>query len=157
MFSLRVRSEIRSLPLIEWEKTVSALWVMKTTTSVDGIKKYGASFRTYDSMVAKHITAALHPGGDQAHFSPIFPLFHMLWVLEMENSLLSVDKTLSGVPYWNVLSNPMSVFTEQYLGSFSGTGAHYAVLDGKFARWTIPWSNDVNVPFSNTYNCCPTN
>ena len=73
---LRVRREIRSLSAGDWKKVVDALWLMKTTTAEDGLARFGRNFCTYDSLVKKHVLASLHKDGDQAHFTPVFPIFH---------------------------------------------------------------------------------
>jgi len=65
---MRLRKEIRKLPLQEWDDVVKAIWEMKTLSQHEGEMKYGSQFITYDRMLAKHAHAALNPTGDQAHF-----------------------------------------------------------------------------------------
>lgn len=149
--SVRIRREVRTLSKGVWNSIVTALWTMKTTSQTKGLELYGVNFRNYDLMVIKHIKAALHPAGDQAHFTAVFPVFHLLWVLEMENALRAIDPTIQAVPYWNCLLNAQAIFTAEYFGSFSGTGTEYAVIDGRFARWPIPFSREVGLDYSNSY------
>lgn len=74
--NVRIRREIRSLTPDEWQNVVKAFSVMKTTSLKEGRRLYGPNFITYDMMVEKHAHAALDRRGDQAHWGPIFPIFH---------------------------------------------------------------------------------
>lgn len=94
---MRIRKEIRNLSHQEWDEVVKAMWVMKTITQKEGERKYGLQFKTYDRMLAKHANAALNPNGDQAHFGPIFGVFHRAWLLEFENSLIAINKNITGL------------------------------------------------------------
>ena len=38
----------------------------------------------------------------QGHAGPCFMTFHRAWMLELENSLLSVAPALKALPYWDV-------------------------------------------------------
>ena len=140
----RVRREIRDLPLNEWNDVVDAMWIMKRTEDIDGKKKYGRFFISYDTLVAKHITASLDPRGDQAHFGPVLGLFHRGWLLQLENSLIAINPNIKALPYWDYGRdiNPsapghVDIFSDQYFGSFVGRGPDYAVIDGKFAKWPV--------------------
>lgn len=182
MSTRRIRNEMRTLAPAQWDAVVKAMWIMKTTSQEEGQARYGPQFKSYDMMVLKHVKAALHPAGDQAHFREVFALFHLMWTLEVEGSLVAIDPSILGVPYWNCLKDPQGVFTQEYLGSFSGTGPEYSVLgkyqyqiylvsqsdcvfvyftftnssltsvlDGRFARWPVPWSRELGVEYSNAY------
>lgn len=94
---MRIRKEIRKLSATEWNDVVNGMWIMKKTPLDQGKTKYGPQFITYDRMLAKHAHAALNPVGDQAHFGPIFGVFHRAWLLEFENSLLAINKNISGL------------------------------------------------------------
>jgi len=113
--SRRIRNEIRSLAPKQWDAVVKAMWIMKTTSQEEGQVLYGKQFKSYDNMVIKHVKAALYPGGDQAHFREVFALFHLLWTLEVEGSLRAIDPSIAGIPYWNCLSDPRGIFTNEYL------------------------------------------
>ena len=93
---MRLRKEIRSLSIAEWDRVVRAMWIMKLFTNEEGKATYGKLFANYDSLVAKHVKAALNPEGDQAHFGPIFPIYHRAWLLAFENSLLAIDPSIEG-------------------------------------------------------------
>jgi hypothetical protein len=54
----------------------------------------------YEDLVEKHMVAASNVAGDLAHFNPFFPLWHRLWLLELEDSLISVDSSIQGLAYW---------------------------------------------------------
>ena len=144
MLNKRVRREIRDLSQREWNAVVAAMWIMKNTSDAAGRAKYGVFFVSYDTMVAKHISAALDPAGDQAHFGPVLGIFHRAWLLELENSLLAIDHEIEALPYWDYRRDvpPLqgkfkSIFGKDYMGSYVGQGADFAVLDGKFAKWKI--------------------
>lgn len=144
MSGKRVRREIRDLSPRDWNAVVAAMWIMKNTGDSDGKKKYGAFFVSYDTMVAKHMSAALDPAGDQAHFGAIFPIFHRAWLLELENSLRAIDSKIEALPYWDLNRDlsPLrgqykSIFSNDYMGSLIGQAPDYAIMDGKFAKWKI--------------------
>lgn len=147
----RVRKEVRKLTKVEWNRVVTAIHVMKFTSQEDGILKYGPYFRSYDSLVAQHATAALTASGDAAHFQPVFPIYHRAWTAMFENALLSVDPRIPGLPYWNFAldipsmqgdnsNNKKTVFSDEYFGSTGTAENDYVVTDGRFAYWPI--SND---------------
>lgn len=126
---------------------------MKLTSGKAGREIYGSSYVSYDEMVAKHMSAALNKEGGQAHFTPVFPIYHRLWLLEVENSLIAIDPAISGLPYWNSFKDGFAVFTNEYLGSPPEAENDYAVRDGKFAYWRVPTADDADVDdnISNVY------
>eukprot|EP00286_Rhodomonas_abbreviata_P027349 CAMPEP_0181311386 /NCGR_PEP_ID=MMETSP1101-20121128/13106_1 /TAXON_ID=46948 /ORGANISM="Rhodomonas abbreviata, Strain Caron Lab Isolate" /LENGTH=474 /DNA_ID=CAMNT_0023418107 /DNA_START=127 /DNA_END=1551 /DNA_ORIENTATION=- len=140
----RLRKEVRSLSSDEWSKVVDAMWMMKTETMISGQDKYGSAFKTWDYFVVKHAVAFSDSRGDQAHLGAHFITWHGAFVLEFENALLSVDPTLSGMPYWDqTISNP-SIFTDEYFGQDPGPETDYQVTTGKFANWPIMSSFDIS-------------
>jgi hypothetical protein len=74
----RIRREIRDLSNEEWVNIVKAFWKMKKIKTSIGKQLYGENYISYDDLVAKHMSATINKGGDLAHFSPIFPIFHRL-------------------------------------------------------------------------------
>ena len=137
----RIRKEIRSLSSTEWNKVVKALWIMKVTDDDEGKKMYGDQYISYDRLVLKHAIAALDDRGDQAHFGPIFSSFHSAFLRQAENSLLAIDPTIIGLPYWDITvgasASKNTIFSKNYFGSFVGKGKNYIVTDGVFANWPI--------------------
>lgn len=103
----RVRQELRTLSSTEWTRVVDAMWIMKNTSNAYGAARYGPAFRSYDTFVLKHAVASTHARGDQAHFGPAFATWHAAFVLEFENSLLSIDSTIGACPYWNCHRLPL--------------------------------------------------
>ena len=83
-----MRKEIRDLSSNSWDKVVKAMWVLKKTSTKRGKKEFGEAYISYDDLVLRHIQAAMNPAGDSAHFTPHFPIWHRLWLLEFEDSLL---------------------------------------------------------------------
>jgi hypothetical protein len=159
---MRIRKEIRQLSLDEWNQVVNAFWIMKKTSTKDGKQKYGNKYVSYDRMVEKHSNAALDIRGDQGHFAPMFAVFHRAWVLEFENSLLSIDDNIKALPYWDfrldVIDNEVgnkNAFSNEYFGSLQGEPPLYNVIDGQFRYWPIAKvnSNNIerNISISNSY------
>ena len=78
-----------------------------------------------------------------AHFSLIFPIFHRIWLLALEQSLQVVDSRINniGLPYWDYRRDQSGdgpcIFTDQFLGQATGSGVGYAVMDGKFKNWEV--------------------
>ena len=88
--------------------------------------------------------AAFDRRGDQAHFGPILGLFHRAWLLELENSLRSIDGRIEALPYWDftkdvlpLSSNYTSIFDDRYFGSSTGEAPDYSIMNGRFAKWPI--------------------
>ena len=133
----RIRKEIRTLSPAQLRRFFSAVNVMKTLSSFEGIRQFGAAFKNYDYFVAKHFVAAKDIRGDQGHFSSAFMTFHGLFVLEFENCILSIDPQIGALPYWNWNDTSSSVFTNDMFGSAPGSGFNGQVVDGAFANWTI--------------------
>ena len=141
----RVRKEVRQLSASEWKKVVDAIWIMKLTDDAVGKKIYGDHFISYDRLVVRHGIASLDPRGDQAHFGPAFNTFHSCFLREAENSLLAIDKSIIGLPYWDT-STKTSVFNKKFFGSLVGTGDDYTVTDGVFRNWPIANYDAISAP-----------
>mmetsp|Transcript_57992 Transcript_57992/g.135608 ORF Transcript_57992/g.135608 Transcript_57992/m.135608 type:complete len:449 (-) Transcript_57992:298-1644(-) len=155
----RVRREIRSISLDEWQSIVTAMWAMKNETMASGVSRYGAAFRSYDYFVVKHAVAQTDTRGDQAHFGAHFITWHAAFVLEFENALLAIDPSIEALPYWDQTISEPSIFSETYFGVDPDSSTSYQVTTGKFAYWPIAssfslddWSeyiaNDTTVNFA---------
>lgn len=131
-----------SLTSSEWQRVVDAIWVMKNTTLEAGQDAFGVGFKPYDYFVVKHAFSATDSRGDQGHYTEAFPNFHAAFILEFENSLLAIDPSISGLPYWE--TNTGNVFNSEYFGSAPGTGPGKVVIDGKFANFPINKTFDVH-------------
>jgi len=138
--SQRVRKEIKDLSTAEWLKVVDAMWTMKSTSMADGLSKYGNNFKTYDYFVVQHAVTAMDSRGDQGHFSNAFATFHAAFVLEFEVTLLAVDPSIVGLPYWDGTGD---ILTSTFFGSATGTGAENIVIDGKFPNFAIAGNFDI--------------
>lgn len=162
---MRVRKEIRSITADQWDRVVNAIWIMKSLSLIEGRLRYGRKFITYDLMILKHARASFDARGDQAHNHPVFPLYHRCWVLQFEQSIMSIDPKIESLPYWDetidstILSNfrypqqhPSFIFSDKYMGAHVGEGPLYQVRNGRFANWPISFniSNEVDFP-SNIY------
>eukprot|EP00811_Abedinium_folium_P035303 NODE_8107_length_1522_cov_11.559140.p1 GENE.NODE_8107_length_1522_cov_11.559140~~NODE_8107_length_1522_cov_11.559140.p1 ORF type:complete len:487 (+),score=82.04 NODE_8107_length_1522_cov_11.559140:99-1463(+) len=140
----RIRREIRQLPKAEFDALVSAMWTMKRLDEDEGRRRYGPRFRSYDSLVAQHMNASLSATCDNAHYSPVFAVYHRLYTLAFEESLRAVDPSIMALPYWDYrldTHNPAgrgSVFSDEMFGDFRGDpNASYMVKNGRFADWPI--------------------
>lgn len=143
--AIRVRREIRRLSVEQREAVFAALNVMKTMSQEDGEKKFGAHYLNYDRMVLKHMRAAQHPRCDMGHSGPAFLTFHRALELQIENSLLAVDPSIEGLPYWS--SGPdfetgkpreSEVWTNAFFGStFGDPEAEHMIFDGFAKDWKI--------------------
>ena len=80
----RVRRELRDLPKAEFDAIVNAMWIMKKLSPAEGEAKYGKHFRTYDSFVAQHIEASLSSECDNAHFTPVFAVWHLAYLAQFD-------------------------------------------------------------------------
>ena len=112
-----VRREIRDLTGDQWRRVVRAFWSMKKTSDIDGKKKYGPLYVSYDTLLKMHMSAALHPKGDQMHFGPQFGPTHRAWLLLFERSMQAIDPHIDGLPYWDFRRESIqTAFTSKYLG-----------------------------------------
>ena len=109
----RVRKAIHRMSDAEWQKVVDAMWVMRTTGTEAGRKRFGDEYRDMDFHVVRHVLGTL-PGLDNVSRGDIErpPMdvtgggaqtytWHALFTMELETSLLAVDPTLSGLPYFD--------------------------------------------------------
>ncbi|CAB9508935.1 Common central domain of tyrosinase [Seminavis robusta] len=136
----RVRRSWSTLTVEEKEKFIRALKIIKNTPTPNGQQIYGMEFINYDEFILQHAAAVADPRGDQAHLDQHFSLFHRLLLLRFENTVLSVDPSLQGIPYWDLRDGVESVFGpgEVEFGSTTGTGPNHEVQDGAFAEgWSV--------------------
>jgi len=113
---------------------------MKFTPTWEGQAKYGKDFFNYNDLLLEHAVATLDPRGDLGHNGQHLLVYHKMFVLKFENSMLAVDPEILGVPYWDLRDDPYeAVFGsgELEFGSVVGTGELYDVVDGAFANWHV--------------------
>jgi tyrosinase len=135
--SQRVRRELRTLSVAEFQKYADAIWTMKNTDMATGQGQYGSQFKTYDYFVVKHAVTAMDSRGDQGHFSNAFATWHSAFILEFEEALLAVDPSIGAMPYWDGTGD---IMTADYFGTAMGNGADNVVADGKFANFPVTTS-----------------
>jgi len=143
--AIRVRREIRRLSIEQREAVFAALQVMKTTSQEEGEEKFGAHFLNYDRMVLKHMRAAQHPRCDMGHGGPAFLTFHRALELQIENSLLAVDPSIEGLPYWSYTPDfetgkprESEVWTDAFFGStFGNPEDENMIFNGIGKDWKI--------------------
>jgi len=137
--SPRVRRSWSTLNDSEKQRVINALHIMKWTSDEDGKSSYGGNFRRYDELILHHATAENDRRGDQAHLSEGFTFWHRLFLLEAENSLLSIDPKIGALPYFDLREDLSNFFgdTSLHFGSITGTGFNSSIGDGGFANWTV--------------------
>ncbi|CAB9501160.1 tyrosinase [Seminavis robusta] len=135
----RVRRSWSRLGNVEKQRFFDAINVMKSTPKSEGRELYGFDFTPYDELILQHAAAANDPRGDQGHLGQHFSLFHRLFLLKFENSLLAIDPQIEGLPYWDMREGPDVVFGPSPIsfGSSTGQGSNYEVTDGAFANWDV--------------------
>ena len=133
----RIRKEVRTLSSSEWENVVTAFWIMKNTSQSEGAALYGSAFKNYDYFTSQHAVTTTDLRGDQGHFSAAFMTWHCGFLLQFENSLLSINPDIGALPYWDLTRTTPSIFTDQYFGSVPGSGNNGIVSNGQFAYWPI--------------------
>jgi hypothetical protein len=141
----RVRREIRTLTEEQREAVFAALNAMKNTSQEDGEEKYGPRFVNYDHIVVAHFRAASHPRCDQGHGGPGFLTFHRALELWIENSLVAIDPSIEGLPYWDYnidfnTSNPRDsiMWSDDWFGENSGDPDNMNMIrNGRFSHWHV--------------------
>jgi hypothetical protein len=142
---VRVRREIRTLTDKQRDDVFAALNIMKSVSQEEGEILYGSHFLNYDRMVLKHMRAALHPRCDMGHNGPAFLTFHRALELAIENSLISVDPSIEGLPYWGYNKDFASgkpreseVWKDHFFGSTYGDAENENMIQDGFGKdWEI--------------------
>ena len=93
-----VRREVRTLLDHDRERFFDALRVVYTTSQGAGASQYGAKFRSIEYLVAEHLQGAASRECDHWHDDAGILTHHMAFTLELEQSLQSVDASVSA-PY----------------------------------------------------------
>ena len=116
----RLRKAIHTMSDDEWQKVVSALWVLRTVKAKEGRERYGPQYRDIDFHILRHVLGTL-PGLDLLARGVVDHLpmdvtggaahtytWHALFTMELESSLLLVDPSISGLPYmdWGAMRSP---------------------------------------------------
>jgi hypothetical protein len=142
---VRVRREIRTLTDDQRSDVFNALNIMKSLSQEEGEAMYGVHFLNYDRMVLKHMRAALHPRCDMGHNGPAFLTFHRALELAIENSLIAVDPSIEGLPYWGynedfATGEPRNsmIWTDKFFGSTYGDAQNENMIQDGFGKdWKI--------------------
>lgn len=149
----RVRREWRTLSSSQRSRVVRAMWIMRLMPTEVGQLHYGPNYKGWEDFVVQHACAVLDPRCDQGHYGPIFGIFHRAFLLQFENSLLSIDPIIGALPYWNMALDSSTgkyrhdsqnyIFSDNFFGSFRGdVRDNFAVTNGKFAKWPIDIFNE---------------
>eukprot|EP00924_Labyrinthula_sp_SR-Ha-C_P003487 snap_masked-scaffold_15-processed-gene-10.35-mRNA-1 protein AED:1.00 eAED:1.00 QI:0/0/0/0/1/1/3/0/688 len=123
----RIRREIRTISNADMLNYFDTIQIMRNTTLLEGRIVYGEDFRSYEYLLIKHATSALHKCIDQGHIPANVLSFHRSFILEFENSFLSIlqvlnpGSNLTGVPYWNWFIDLYDPKKISFLESLTGT------------------------------------
>lgn len=129
----RVRREIRTLSEDDYRKVVAAIVALKN-------KKSG---KNYDYFVAKQMAAYYDSRGSQADYGAHFITWHSLFLLEFEQEILKIDRSIGALPYWDWGDTTAPAFSLGYFGFISGTGVDYQVIRGPYMNFPVgQTSND---------------
>lgn len=152
-----VRREIRSLTDEDRNRFLDALHVLYFTSQKEGVRTYGPAYVSMDSFVAKHLEGAGALECDHWHDDAGIMTHHLGFTLEMEQSLQTVDPTVS-VPYWeysldahlyNGAIQDSPVWLDDWLGPMSPASEGYVVDKGRWAH--TPVANDAWDKVHNPY------
>ena len=106
----------------------------------------------------RHTCSTMDPRCDQGHFGPHFMTWHRTFLLWGERSLLAIDPSIGGAPYWDLTKdakgadgNPdgayrndadLYIFTDNWFGDYMPATPEKAVRNGMFANWTVSVFNE---------------
>eukprot|EP01034_Spumella_vulgaris_P026148 gene26150-32683_t len=136
-----VRREIRSLTDEDREAFFDALLKVYTVPSAEGVALYGSKFKTAEDFLVKHLAGAGTTDCDHWHDGAGILTHHVAVTLEMEQSLQSIDPTLS-MPYWEYgmdaylydkfVESP--VFGKEWYGEANPLSSDHRINDA--GRWS---------------------
>lgn len=163
-----VRREYRTLTADDKSRFVSALQKVYSLSEVEGQKLYGAKFHNAEYFLLKHLTGAGRTDCDHWHDGAGLVPHHAAFTLEMEQTLQSIDPTVS-IPYWEYgmdayLYNSLDqspIFDKSFFGKMNPTNDEHRIDDGSFWQdvktpsaakytWSIKDTGSLN-PFRNAY------
>lgn len=162
-----VRREIRQLRDEDRAAMFSAMEIVYTMPTQDGIQKYGLSFRGIAYFVSEHLKAAASKECDHWHDGAGMVTTHIAFTLEFEQALQVVDETVT-LPYWDFTIDDLAygtnwtqspIFSDQWFGSIPSSVQGGPILSGRWAYLHLPLMKDVieadketmKTSFSNSY------
>eukprot|EP01035_Chromulina_nebulosa_P018832 gene18832-24613_t len=157
-----IRREIRTLTDDDREKYFNALLLTYKLNDDEGQKLYGSKYHSAAYFAAKHLLGAGRTDCDHWHDGAGFMNNHIAIILELEQSLQSIDPSISA-PYWEYGDDTIAseIFDPDWYGEFSPTSPPYAISDGgiwdgvsvpdgsPYKQWDLS-SGSLN-PFVNAY------
>ena len=159
-----VRRSIRALDAGERGRWFDAFRTMLDVPLVEGLAKYGASYRDLDHFNRLHLNRAAGRRNDAMHDGMGFLTQHASVTDEFERALQAIDPSLS-VPYWDYTQDAamvraahgaaadasslweLDVWGDEWFGSAGG--AAHTVEAGRFAFQTV--TRDANATVRNPY------
>jgi len=116
---VRVRKNANNLQTVERERFIEALVTLNQTLNLYEIfnEIHGVGLR-------------------EAHFGPAFAPWHRAFILDLERQLQIIDPSVT-IPYWRFDEPAPNVFSPNFMGGVSNTGAPSFSAGNPLALWHI--------------------
>lgn len=139
-----VRREIRLLNQSDRSTFFDTLYTTYTTEQVDGERAYGKKFRSIKRLVSEHLLGAADKECDHWHDDAGIMTHHIAFTLEMEQSLQSIDKTVT-IPYWDYTQDAYElddwtdsdIFNPDWFGMASPSSKDHVITEGRWAYLSV--------------------
>eukprot|EP00615_Pteridomonas_danica_P010380 CAMPEP_0114352316 /NCGR_PEP_ID=MMETSP0101-20121206/17848_1 /TAXON_ID=38822 ORGANISM="Pteridomonas danica, Strain PT" /NCGR_SAMPLE_ID=MMETSP0101 /ASSEMBLY_ACC=CAM_ASM_000211 /LENGTH=642 /DNA_ID=CAMNT_0001492643 /DNA_START=20 /DNA_END=1948 /DNA_ORIENTATION=- len=160
VMSKYVRREIRQLTKADREKFLSGTEIFHRTDADEGRKTYGAKFTNYKETVVKHLARMTLDGCTPYHGYNTFLTAHESFVLEFEQSLQSIDPSIS-MTFWDFtidtekyghitnIASESEIFKDDWFGPLDNSDNN-EVLKSKYFN-NLPIPQDYSTPEHNGY------
>lgn len=160
-----IRRELRDLSKRDKEAFLDTFLLLEKTPTKEGIKKYGAHYRSLAEFEVMHLRAAGDREVDHIHDGLGGVTQHSAMTMEFELAMQSVEPRLA-VPYWDYTIDSVKIefdasgkadvsqifknsilFTKNFFGETDGLA--HRVTQGRFSHVEIPrdYSFDTNSPY----------
>jgi hypothetical protein len=153
-----VKRELRSMSDKDREGFLTALQTVYTTSTSDGVSKYGEHYVGIEDLVKAHLSAAGTKDCDHWHDDAGIMVHHLSFTLKMELALQAVDPAVT-IPYWEYTIDSATlggdwrtskVFSDDWFGNSGDTlDEHHFVKEGRWAYLTI--AKDDSFEIKNAY------
>lgn len=136
---------------------------MMSVSTEAGQKLFGPKYKELNYYTIRHAVTAEDPRGDQGHSAPCFGTFHRAYLLELEETVLSIAPGVKALPYWDMAldfpggryhNSSKALFSPTYAGTRPALPEHnYQISDGLFPWVLVPYFNNVTYgQYAGIYN-----
>lgn len=149
-----VRREIRRILDEDRTALFTAMEIVYTMPTRDGLEKYGSSFRGIAYFMTEHLKAAAAKECDHWHDGAGMISTHIAYTLEFEQALQVVDPTVS-LPYWDFTIDDKAygtnwtlspLFSDEWFGPIPKNPNHGAPIpSGRWAYLRLAPLSDVAI------------